>query len=203
MLLEFYSPYIIFNSCFCFNDWFLHSIFLFLLYVSGIILAGMKRLHALMKENNCSVLICFLFWLVGLQLKEMCVILDHKNTLWNLNKMPFIRKILLLFRKYFFQPNRAGLLSREWLAVCDLFTGWLAHDLELKVKRTALLGVLPTLLGPNSTNSACSREKESTLRPHQPFYKCHFWLCSINKSRRKNTTKQTYLLNYWILLLRS
>lgn len=95
----------------------------------------------------------------------------------NLNKMPFIRKILLLFRKYFFQPNGEGLLSRELLAACDLFTGQLACALELKVKRTAPLGLPPTLLGPNSTNPACCREKEPTLRPNQPFYKCHFWLC--------------------------
>lgn len=144
---------------------------------SGVILEGLERSHTHMKENNCCIVICFLFWLVGLQLKETRVILDHKNTLWNLNKMPFIRKILLLFRKYFFQPNGAGLLTREWLAVCDLFTGRLARALELKVKRTAPLGLLPTLLGPNSTNPACCREKESTLRPNQPFYKCHFWLC--------------------------
>lgn len=98
----------------------------------------------------------FSFLAGGTAVKRDVCDLRYKNTFWNLNKMPFIRKILLLLRKYFFQPNHAGLLSREWLAVCDLFIGWLAHALELKVKRTALLGALPTLLGPNSTNSACS-----------------------------------------------
>lgn len=120
-----------------------------------------------------TTLYCDLFSLLasGTAVKRR-VVFYHKNTLWSLNKMPFMRKILLLFRKHFFQPNGAGLLSREWLAVCDLFTGQLVCELELK--RTAPLGLLPT---PNSTNPACCRGKESTPKPNQLFYKCHFWLC--------------------------
>lgn len=61
-------------------DFYIEFFFL-LLVVSGIILDGMKRSHSHMRENNCCIVICFLFWLAGLQLKETRVILDHKNTL--------------------------------------------------------------------------------------------------------------------------
>lgn len=71
------------------------------------------------------LLYCDLFSLLasGTAVKKECVVLDHKNTLWNLNKMPFIRKILLLFRKHFFQPNGAGLLSRECCCVRSVHSG--------------------------------------------------------------------------------
>lgn len=89
-----------------------------------------------------------------------------------------------------------------------VFTGHLVWELQLKVKGKAPLGLLPTLEGPNSTNPACGRGRN----PHQslisPFINVIFGfasVCSINKSREKNTAEQTYfieLLNAFIKVLK-
>lgn len=143
--------------------------FLFLIVCIGCCSRRNLKIFAHLKENNCSMVICFVFWLVGLQLNKTCVILDHK--------IPSETSIKCHSRLFSAKWGRS--LEQRVAAVCDLFTGQLVCELELKVKRTAPVGLFPTLLGPNSTNPACCKGKESTPKP---FYKCHFWLwiCLFN-----------------------